>query len=389
MTRAGSNIADKTRALVEAGRALDEPSAADRERVRARLTAALSAAAVATTASKTAAAPAERGASAAAQTTATRIGAGKLFGSWGTATVLAAAAASGVVWLRGTQHAARAPVVQTAQPSPVRSAATSGSSETASPISPSALDRDTPGAPRALELSEPLAAAAVPNRKLSSVPRLANSRQRAALERRALTGDSDASRVQSSRDAARATKLAANTALSASATQSAAAATAASRSNLQRTAASPPTETSALPASVPTASGAQARALSAAVTDSDVPPSAAEARQPTPPAETAQPAAPPTAASARSLAGELALLDAAQRALAQGELRSALAQLDQHAARFPGGGLVPERLAARAVTLCRMQRDAEGRRELQRLQARAPASPLLTWARAACGSQTR
>jgi hypothetical protein len=140
---------------------------------------------------------------------------------------------------------------------------------------------------------------------------------------------------------------------------------------------------------MPTASGAQASTLSAAATDSDVPPSAAEARQPTAPAEAAQPAAPPTAASARSLAGELALLDAAQRALARGELRIALAQLDQHAARFPGGGLVPERLAARAVTLCRMQRNAEGRRELQRLQARAPASPLLAWARAACGSQTR
>jgi hypothetical protein len=84
----------------------------------------------------------------------------------------------------------------------------------------------------------------------------------------------------------------------------------------------------------------------------------------------------------------LALLDAAQRALAQGELRSALAQLDQHAARFPTGGLVPERLAARAVTLCRMQRNAEGLHELQRLKARAPASPLLAWAREACESET-
>jgi hypothetical protein len=353
MTRAGSNIADKTRALVEAGRTLDEPSAADRERVRARLTAALSAGAVVTTASKTAA---ERGASASAQTAGAGIGAAKLFSSWGAAAVLATAAAGGVVWMRGTPTNSRPPVVQTAstaQPIPGKSAATSRASapsETASPILPSALDpNSSPAAPPALELSarEPLAPLAVPNRKLLSGPKLANSRQRAALERQELAGDSDAARVQSS-----------------------------------RTAASPVTERDALPAAPPTPSGAPSAALSAAQTDSDAPPSAAAVR---PPTETAQPAA----ASARSLAGELALLDAAQRALALGELRSALAQLDQHAARFPSGGLVPERLAARAVTLCRMQRSREGLRELQRLQARAPASPLLTWAREACGSQTR
>jgi hypothetical protein len=103
-------------------------------------------------------------------------------------------------------------------------------------------------------------------------------------------------------------------------------------------------------------------------------------------------AAPPNAARAGSpapsLSGELALLSAAQRALAVSDLGRALTLLDQHASRYPEGKLTQERLAARAATLCRMGRRAEGARELEQLRSRSSQSPLLAWA-AGIASATR
>jgi hypothetical protein len=87
------------------------------------------------------------------------------------------------------------------------------------------------------------------------------------------------------------------------------------------------------------------------------------------------------------LAGELRLLGAAQRALSNKQFARALALLDEHASRYPTGSLVPERLAARAVVLCRMDRVSAGLSELQLLEAGAPASPLLHWARTSCSSR--
>jgi hypothetical protein len=84
------------------------------------------------------------------------------------------------------------------------------------------------------------------------------------------------------------------------------------------------------------------------------------------------------------LGGELALLSAAQRALAVSDLGRALALLDQHASHYPEGRLTQERLAARAATLCRMGRSADGAQELAHLRARAPQSPLLSWASGYC-----
>jgi hypothetical protein len=120
------------------------------------------------------------------------------------------------------------------------------------------------------------------------------------------------------------------------------------------------------------------------------PPAATPAAEP----ETALAAAPIASArdaaapSTSGLAAELALLREAQRALAARDLPRALELLDRHAQRYPQGSLVPERLAARAVTLCRMRRGEQGARELQALQSRAPQSPLISWARTYCQSAT-
>jgi hypothetical protein len=99
-----------------------------------------------------------------------------------------------------------------------------------------------------------------------------------------------------------------------------------------------------------------------------------------------QPSSAPAASVVRdsSLAAELALLGAAQRALANGELERALSELDRHAARYPNGSLVQERKAARAVTLCRLGRQDDGLVELRRMEVDAADSPLLSWARKHC-----
>ncbi len=85
------------------------------------------------------------------------------------------------------------------------------------------------------------------------------------------------------------------------------------------------------------------------------------------------------------LSGELKLLANAQQALRQREFSHALELLDAHAERFPHGALRPERLAVRAVVLCRMGDPVAGRNEARRLEAEAPSSPLIAWVRSGCG----
>ena len=118
-------------------------------------------------------------------------------------------------------------------------------------------------------------------------------------------------------------------------------------------------------------------------------PAAAVAPAPVAPPPPLQPAAaaPVTAAAPKlpALSGELELLSDAQRALREDQLSRALALLDQHAARYPRGALTPERLAARAVVLCRMGDAPSGRAEARRLEASAPSSPLIAWVRSRCG----
>lgn len=72
------------------------------------------------------------------------------------------------------------------------------------------------------------------------------------------------------------------------------------------------------------------------------------------------------------LAEEIALLQRARRALARGDAAAALSALDEHAARFPGGTLAPERAHARVSALCLAGRRAEAETEAERL-GRTPA----------------
>lgn len=91
-----------------------------------------------------------------------------------------------------------------------------------------------------------------------------------------------------------------------------------------------------------------------------------------------------TQAHAPTLQPELALIGAAQAALGSGDAAAALAHLDRHAEHFAHGVLAQERMAARAIALCRLERLVEGRAELARLDREAPRSPLLTRARGEC-----
>lgn len=91
-----------------------------------------------------------------------------------------------------------------------------------------------------------------------------------------------------------------------------------------------------------------------------------------------------TRAHAPTLQPELALIGAAQAALGGGDTAGALEHLDRHAERFPDGVLAQERMAARAIALCRLERLEAGRTELARLDREAPRSPLLARVRSEC-----
>lgn len=84
------------------------------------------------------------------------------------------------------------------------------------------------------------------------------------------------------------------------------------------------------------------------------------------------------------LAGELALLAQAQRALARGAGDEALDALDRHARRYPRGRLVEEREAARVLALCAAGRGDEARAAATRFVARHPGSPQAARVSRAC-----
>jgi hypothetical protein len=88
------------------------------------------------------------------------------------------------------------------------------------------------------------------------------------------------------------------------------------------------------------------------------------------------------AAPASTLAAETTLLRDADRALRAGDTATALARLDEHAARFPDGALAPERAGERLVVLCEVGA-ADPRAVSQFLAARV-GSPLAARVRHAC-----
>ncbi|HKO52079.1 MAG TPA: hypothetical protein VJV79_30425 [Polyangiaceae bacterium] len=70
---------------------------------------------------------------------------------------------------------------------------------------------------------------------------------------------------------------------------------------------------------------------------------------------------------------EVALLSRATTALNGGRIGEALKALDEHQRQFPNGVLSEERRAAKAQALCSSDRIAEGRAQLARISAQAPA----------------
>jgi hypothetical protein len=96
----------------------------------------------------------------------------------------------------------------------------------------------------------------------------------------------------------------------------------------------------------------------------------------------------PRPADSRSdnLAQEVAILSRAGTELHGGRAQAALAVLDEHQRKFPGGVLAQERMAARVQALCTLGRTKEAQAELARLTRLSPNSPHEARARKACGA---
>jgi hypothetical protein len=86
-----------------------------------------------------------------------------------------------------------------------------------------------------------------------------------------------------------------------------------------------------------------------------------------------------------TLAQETTLLRDADRALRAGDTPTAIALLDQHAARFPKGALAPERAAERLIVFCQVGAGDPG--AVTQFLAAHPGSPLAARVRRACGPQ--
>jgi hypothetical protein len=95
----------------------------------------------------------------------------------------------------------------------------------------------------------------------------------------------------------------------------------------------------------------------------------------------------PEAAAPSDLAGEMALIAAAQTAIQQGDYATAIAKLDEHQRSYPSGVLGEERTAARVVALCGAGQQAEARSVATAFLARHPSSPLAPRVRASCAMQ--
>jgi hypothetical protein len=132
----------------------------------------------------------------------------------------------------------------------------------------------------------------------------------------------------------------------------------------------------------------RAVAVAAPLVTPPPPPTVADAEPPAPPIKTAlarahRPAARHEAPHETStLAAETALLRDADRALRAGDTATALARLDDHAARFPKGALAPERSAERLIVLCEL--GVADPRAVSQLLADRSGSPLAARVRRAC-----
>jgi hypothetical protein len=92
-----------------------------------------------------------------------------------------------------------------------------------------------------------------------------------------------------------------------------------------------------------------------------------------------------TAASARGLAAERALLDVARADLARGEAGEALSATDRHAREYPRGALVEEREALAIKALVALGRTNEARTRAREFERRFPNGLLLYSVKMAVG----
>jgi outer membrane biosynthesis protein TonB len=134
-------------------------------------------------------------------------------------------------------------------------------------------------------------------------------------------------------------------------------------------------------------------------------PAVVEPEAPEPPAPepasvepaTPEPAPPPAGATSKvkpqqkppaqpkSLADEVALMQALSTALKQEDSSKVLALVAEHERDFPKGQFIEERRAAKARGLCRSGKLAAGKREAEAFASRWPASIHLTFVNQACG----
>jgi hypothetical protein len=87
---------------------------------------------------------------------------------------------------------------------------------------------------------------------------------------------------------------------------------------------------------------------------------------------------------AATLDAELALVRRARAALNDGRPEEALAALDEHASRFPSGVLAEDRAAQRVLALCALGRPDAAREEGQRFFLDYPRSPHVAAIRSSC-----
>ncbi len=123
----------------------------------------------------------------------------------------------------------------------------------------------------------------------------------------------------------------------------------------------------AVPPSPPSAPRLRARPSPLAVP-------APEAKDDEPPAKPV--ASPRSSATAAGPSGELRLLQAAREAILAGNYRTALASLDAHARRYPGGRLAEEREALRVKALRGLGRSDEAQRAASDFRRQFPRSVL-------------
>ncbi|HEY3493660.1 MAG TPA: hypothetical protein VGK73_03195 [Polyangiaceae bacterium] len=100
--------------------------------------------------------------------------------------------------------------------------------------------------------------------------------------------------------------------------------------------------------------------------------------------EPALPVAPPSANVATTLREEAALLQQAQRALAAGDPKRALALLAEHERMFPSGVLGEERAAARILALCASGDEDQARALARALTSASPSSLQIPRIRRSC-----